>query len=92
MVAYNFRVVDTQTGKQLGACDGLPSPHDVGRVAADAYVVLTVRDGHHPDHLALEGVVVEDDQVRDFTIAEEAAMVAALDQFMAEVNGNHRAD
>ncbi len=81
---YSIVVRDTRTGKQLGSCDGLESPYAAGRTAADAYVVLIGRDGHDPAHLDLEGLVLEDGEVRDFTAAEEAAMAAALGQFVAE--------
>ncbi len=82
-MTYSIRIRDTRTGKQLGACDDLESPYAAGRTAANAYVVL-MDDGHDPAHPALEGVVVEDDETRSFTPAEESAMVSALDQFMAE--------
>jgi hypothetical protein len=84
MSTYSIRIIDARTQKQLGACDDLESPHAAGRVACDAYTVLIGRDGHDPAHLALEGHAVEDGDVRPLTAAEEAAMVAALDQFMAE--------
>jgi len=81
---YSIRIRDNRTGKQLGACDGLTSAYDAGSTAADAYLVLIGRDGHDPADLDLEGEVIEDGETRALTTAEEAAMVSALDQFMAE--------
>ena len=80
-MTYSFRITD-RTGKQLGASPPLTSPHEVGRMACDAYTVLIGR-GHDPAHLALDGIVAEDGETRPFTDAEEAAMVAALDQHLA---------
>jgi len=83
-MTYSIRIRDTRTGEQLGACDGLTSPYAAGSAAADAYVVLIGRDGHELADLGLEGVAVDDGGTRSFTPAEQAAMVSALDQFIAE--------
>ncbi len=86
-MTYSIRIVDSRTGKQLGAGDGLVSAHAAGLTAADAYTVLIGRDGHDPAHLALEGTVTEDGEPRAFSDTEQAAMVAALDQFIAGAKG-----
>jgi hypothetical protein len=82
---YSVRVIDARSGRQLGRADDLDSAHAAGRVAADAYTVLIARDGYDPAHLELEGVAVADGEVRGYTEVEQAAMVAALDQHMAEI-------
>jgi hypothetical protein len=83
-MTYSIRILNTRTGKQLGACDDLESPYAAGRTAADAYLVLIARHDHDLAHLDLEGIVVEDGKPRPLTAAEEAATVSALDQWMAE--------
>lgn len=82
-MSYSFRIVDTRTGKQLGSSPPLTSAHAAGSMAVDAYTVQLGRDGHDPAHLALDGIVTEDGETRPFTDTEQAAMVSALDQFMA---------
>jgi len=85
MATYTVSVHDSRTGKQLGVIEDRASPYACGEVMADAYTVLIARDGHHPDHLVMEGTATEGDETRPFTIAEESAMVSALDQRMAEL-------
>lgn len=91
-MTYRFRVVDNRTGKQLGSSPELLSPYEAGRMAADAYVVLIGRDGHDLADLALEGIAVDGGDVRSLNPAEEAAMVAALDQFRRSSHEQPRGD
>ena len=82
---YTASVHDSRTGKQLGVIEDRASPYACGEVMADVHRVLIARDGHHPDHLDMQGTATEGDETRPFTVAEESAMVSALEQRMAEL-------
>jgi hypothetical protein len=92
MATYTVRVHDSRTGKQLGVIENRASPYACGEVMADAWTVLIFRDGHRPEHLDMKGSAFEDGERRPFNAAEQAAMVSALEQRMAEMRQQPRTD